>query len=119
MQVTIDLKGLKTKEEVLHTFGEVFQLGGGPEGNIPVAANTTGKGWGMNWDALADSMSYLDTGGMWGTSRKFEFPLTITVVNVQDFQENDSRGFSTLEEILDATKEQYAKKNKILKVNLS
>ena len=63
----IDLGEARTSDHVLGTLGRVLQLGG-PDGNIPVTTVGAGRGWGMNWDALRDSLRCLDTGGIWGTS---------------------------------------------------
>ena len=111
MEIIVDLEGLKTKQEVLLKFGEVFEFGG-PDGNVPVEAINAGKGWGINWDAMNDSLSHLEAGGIWGTSKKFMFPLYMKVVNYQDFAKNDPEGFTILEDILKISAERYHKEHK-------
>ena len=65
MEIFIDLKGLRTKQEVLTKLGEVFEFGGpGPEANVPVVGALDGKGWGMNWDAFNDSLRHLEKSGI-------------------------------------------------------
>ncbi len=112
MQVIVDLKGLTTDEEILHKFGEVFELGG-PSVDQNLIQNS---GWGQNWDALNDSLSYLDTGGIWGTSKKFTFPLVIDIQNSEKFQKNNPKGFSILKDILNEKVEQYKSHNQLLEV---
>ena len=97
-KITIDLTGLKNKEQVLAKLGDTFELGG-PKSNHPVSLQKK-NGWGMNWDAFNDSLVYLDTGGIWGTSKKFELPLRIIFENSHELQENDEESFRTLKEIL-------------------
>lgn len=76
--VTIDLNGIKTKEALIEQLGSALELGG-PDGNHRFEAVNAGEGWGLNWDALNDSRCYLDSGGIWGTSTKFKFPLTLNL----------------------------------------
>ncbi len=101
-QIIIDLSGVRNQVQILHKLGEIFEFGG-PNGNISVSSPTAGKGWGLNWDALNDSLRYLDTGGIWGTSKKFEFPLKIVFENSRELQENEKESFKTLKEILEDT----------------
>lgn len=103
MQVIVDLKGLTTDEEILYKFGEVFELGG-PDTNQTL---TNSSGWGQNWDALNDSLSHLNTGGIWGTGKKFTFPLVIEIQNSEEFQKNSTKGFLILKDILNTKVEEY------------
>ena len=112
MKVVVDLAGQTTGEEVLLRFGEVFELGG-PNGNHKC---TAGAGWGINWNALNDSLSDLDTGGIWGSSRIFSFPLEVDVINCGQFKQGDPASFQILQEILDDTIVFYTKYGKSLRV---
>ncbi len=103
-QLTIDLSGIKSEAQILHKLGAALDLGG-----------TSGGGWGMNWDGLNGALQYLETGGIWGTSKVFEFPLTIVFENSRSLKENDKRTFRSLMEILEQTAEQYKRDNKIFK----
>jgi hypothetical protein len=104
---TIDLAGANTTEAVLTVLGKELCLGG-PDGNHTVIAANAGDGWGMNWDALQDSMLYLDSGGIWGNSPKFAFPLLLELVNCSSFREADPQSFQILKDVLSTTKERYA-----------
>jgi|SRR3989338_5471523 len=115
MKIIIDLSGLNTEDKVLHKFGEVFEFGG-PGGNIPANGPNQGKGWGFNWDAMNDSFRSLGKGGIWGTSKKFNFPLEIEIINYQEFQESNTKGFQIMQEILKDQAEEYSKEGKILKI---
>ena len=118
MRIIINLSGLKTKEEILHKFGEVFEFGG-PDGNIPVKSPDQGNGWGFNWDAMNDSFRSLEEGGIWGTSKKFTFPLKIEISNYNKFKENDSESFRILKEILDDQIKGYKQEGKVVEVVFS
>ena len=112
-QIIIDLLGIENKEQVLFKLGEVFEFGV-PQENVPISSTTIGKGWGLNWDALIDSLRYLATGGIWGTSKKFEFPLKVVIENSRELQENEKESFETLKEILeDAVKDYKSKKEEL------
>jgi hypothetical protein len=117
MDVVIDLKGCKDEKSVLLKFGEVLVLGG-PDGNIPAQADVNGKGWGINWDALNDSLKELENGGIWGTSPKFQFPLKITVKNYQEFKKNQPDKFQILMEILASQISYYSRFNKVIDYEL-
>ncbi len=110
-KVTINLSDTRSEKNLLELFGEVFQFGG-PKGNIPCGNLTEHKGWGMNWDALFDSMSDLGTGGIWGNAKKFNFPLVIELQNFDAYESSDSKGAQILREILDDTKRYYANDGK-------
>jgi hypothetical protein len=112
MQIIVDLDKLTTDKEVLHKFGEVFELGG------PATDQTLGdrSGWGQNWNALNDSLSYLAVGGIWLTSKKFTFPLVVEIQNSEEFQKNNPKGFSILKDVLDTKIEQYKNYGQILEV---
>ncbi|MFO1519502.1 MAG: barstar family protein [bacterium] len=105
-EVIIDLKACENKQTVLLAFGEAFQFGG-PNGNFPCKRGIEG-GWGVNWDALADSLTCLEEGGIWGTSPKFEMPLRVIIKNGDAYQRNDPEGFETLMEILSGTQFYYS-----------
>ncbi len=117
MEIFIDLKGLTTKQEVLRKLGEVFEFGGpGPEANVPVVGPLDGKGWGMNWDALNDSLRHLEKGGIWDTSKKFVFPLYIKIYNYEEYQKADPEGFKILTDIFETAKNEYAKQKKFFSI---
>jgi hypothetical protein len=108
--VRIDLTGVKTEDQVLNKLGEVFEFGG-PDGNIHVLAINAGKGWGKNWDALNDSLMYLDSGGIWGISKRFHFPLTVILENTSEIQKHDRESFETLKDIFSKVVEKYNSHN--------
>lgn len=61
MVIIVDLEGLKTKEDILKKFGEVFGF---------KVDGMRAPEWGMNWDALLDCLRKLDN-----TSQKtFTYP---------------------------------------------
>lgn len=103
----IDLAGANTSDAVLRVFGKALFLGG-RDGNHPVMAVDAGEGWGLNWDALQDSLLLLDSGGVWGSSPGVSFPLSLEVVNCSSFRNKDPRGYGILEDILRTVKERYA-----------
>jgi hypothetical protein len=105
---TIDVAGIKTKDELLTLLGRELFLGG-VNGNHPLKAVNAGAGWGMNWDALKDSLSCLDSGGIWGTSPKLEFPLLLEFINSDQYMNADREGFRILKSILNDTKATYLK----------
>jgi hypothetical protein len=105
--IEVDLTSVGSKQELLHLLGEIFELGG-PGGNVPVTGPTEGKGWGCNWDALADSLSCLSEGGIWGTSRVFQFPLFVTFKGSATYRASDPEGYTTFVEILEGTRSLYA-----------
>ncbi len=112
-RVEIDLKEIRNKDALLRNLGEVFEFGG-PEGNHPVTEE--GTGWGMGWDGLEDALGALDTGGIWGTAKKFGFPLEITFLNTQDLKESEPESFTLFQQILDDCIAEYAEEEKILTV---
>ncbi len=105
---SIDLSGIERSDELLFLLGQGFCLGG-IDGNHHVRALNSGKGWGLNWDALADSLSCLESGGIWGASPKFKFPLVLKFTGCALFQSADEKGFEILESILRDTKANYDK----------
>lgn len=105
---SIDLSGIEKSDELLFLLGRELHLGG-IDGNHNVEAVNAGKGWGLNWDALADSFCYLDSGGIWGTSPKYKFPLTLEINNCAQYRAADEKGFGILESILKDTKAAYLK----------
>jgi hypothetical protein len=100
--VVVDLGLPKTKHQLLDLMGEVFQFGG-PDGNFKCDPMKPGKGWGKNWDALADSLCYLDSGGIWSTGRRFKFPLRIEFINSAVYRAADRSGFTRLSSIMRCT----------------
>jgi len=106
--VVIDLSGVMNKEELLVFLGAQLKLGG-TNGNHPVKAINADAGWGLNWDALADSFRYLGNGGIWGTSPKFKFPLTMRFINSGQLKANDLQSFKIFEGILLDTKNFYSR----------
>ncbi|MEG1456042.1 MAG: hypothetical protein RSC66_10805, partial [Comamonas sp.] len=61
-QLTIDLDGMTHKAQILAALGAALSLGG-PDANHPVRPGEE-RGWGMNWDALFDSLLNLHSGGI-------------------------------------------------------
>lgn len=114
--VVIDLDGIGTKRELLLCIGEVLEFGG-PKGNHPILAGAVSLdgGWGVNWDALYDSLKELEKGGIWGTGKKLEFPLTLRLLNFELLLQNSKADFTTLEEILDDTEAWYREQRKIFR----
>jgi hypothetical protein len=106
--LTIDLSEIRTEDDLLDLLGVELELGG-PDGNCHVSAGNAGRGWGKNWNALNDSLRYLPDGGIWGTSRRFAFPLHIEFVNVAAYRFSDKADYSTLVDILSSTQRCYAK----------
>jgi len=112
MKITVDLSKSKNKDEVLYQFGDAFEIGG-PKANMSIA---NGKGWGFNWDALADCLYHLDDGGIIGTSKKFKFPLQVQVIGSHVFEDNDFENFKIMNQILESAQNVYAAKGKQLKI---
>lgn len=90
-EITIDLKGIKTKDQVLEKIGQALEF----------------VNWGMNWDALNDSLESMDAGGIEGTGKKFKYPIKVIFENNQELQENDSETFNTLREIFEQKSENF------------
>lgn len=105
--IVIDLHAVRSKAQLMDALGEALELGG-PNGNVQVEHPSDGKGWGKNWDALLDSLGCLDTGGIWGTSRKPYFPLQLKLKNSSAYRIADQKGFSVLLEVLEGARERYA-----------
>lgn len=112
-RIEVDLEGITSKDALLQTLGDVFEFGG-PNGNHPVMGD--GSGWGMGWDGLEDALGALDTGGIWGTAKKFEFPLEITFLNTQNLKKSEPESFTLFHQILDDCISEYAEEEKILTV---
>jgi hypothetical protein len=104
--VVVDLQGVVDARGLLERLGDVLELGG-PNGNHRVESGTQ-SGWGMNWDALADSLLSLDTGGIWGTSSRASFPLLVRFDNVADLRAKDPSALHTLAEVLQRVRARYA-----------
>lgn len=103
--ITVDLRAVQSTPQLMDVLGEALQLGG-PDGNVDPA---DGKGWGKNWDALYDSLRCLDSGGIWGTNRKPQFPLRMALKNSATLRSADREGYSLLLEVLEDTREWYAR----------
>jgi hypothetical protein len=116
--VVLDLDQVRSKEQLIDLLGEKLEFGG-PGGNHTVTAVDAGKGWGRNWDALKDSLACLDSGGIWGTSRQFRFPLRIQFANSTKYRKADPEGFETLAEILGEVQGIYAKDGMRLRYEFS
>jgi hypothetical protein len=108
--IAIDLQGVQSAAQLMDALGEALELGG-PGGNVEVQKPVDGKGWGKNWNALLDSLTCLDTGGIWGTSRKPRFPLLLELRNASALRTADPKAFATLTEILQDARDRYAKSN--------
>ena len=115
MEIRIDFSGIRNEDQVLYKLGEVFEFGG-PNGNIKVLSPIQGNGWGLNWGALNDSLRYLHSGGIWGASKKFTFPLTIIFENTKDLRSQDPESFRILQEILIDRIRQYRDNGLVLDV---
>ena len=112
MEIVIDLKNCVDKQSVLLKIGEILMLGG-PNGNIPVDLGNAEKGWGINWDALFDSLRELENGGIWGTSPKLQFPITLIFQNYTQFKSNNPNEHKILVDILEDVKRFYSQSEKV------
>lgn len=115
-QLTIDLDGMTDKAQILWAIGAALSLGG-PDANHPVRPGES-QGWGMNWDALFDCLLNLHSGGIWGTSPMFAFPLTLTFVGTQALARRNPQAFSILQDILEQTRAAYALQSRRLDFDL-
>lgn len=106
--ITIDLSEATDGLQLLSAMGEQLCLGG-PGGNHPVSA-VDGGGWGCNWNALADSLCYLDSGGIWGTSPVQTLPLLLRLSGTKSVASHCPDALDMLQEILLETKEKYAQR---------
>lgn len=100
--VTVSLSGCSAKQDIFVRFGEIFEFGG-PNANHLVRKNT---GWGMSWDALQDSLREVGNGGIWGTSKRFQFPLH---VQIEHCRRMDSTALDTLKDVLQQAQEEHGK----------
>ena len=98
--VVVDLSDVASKYALLTTLGAALDLGG-PNGNVPVAHSKAGRGWGMNWDALEDSLRELHNGGIWGTARRIAFPFVLRFMNSGLLLDADPATVNSLKAILD------------------
>ena len=114
--VIIDLAKVLTKSDLLARIGDVLEFGG--PGDVTGLNPTSGFGWGRNWDALADCLCYLDSGGIWGTSRPLKFPLSLLFENASAIQAIEPASVRTLVEVLENTATKYAKTGMILSFEL-
>jgi RNAse (barnase) inhibitor barstar len=97
--VKIDLSAVNSKATLLETFDETLSLGG------PGV-------WGMNWDALADCLTCLDSGGIDGQRPRYALPLKLVIVNHHDFARRNRRDFDTLIGILADVVQVYGRAGK-------
>lgn len=104
--VEIDLAGIRSTNQLLAHLGSELELGG-PAGNHKTRAGEERAGWGLNWSALKDSLCYLDSGGIWGTSTRLPFPLTLRFVNHDAFEYACPQEFATLVSILEDVRSIY------------
>ncbi|MCZ2496457.1 hypothetical protein GN316_06790 [Xylophilus sp. Kf1] len=106
--IEIELTGLLDDKRVLARIGDRLQLGG-PDGNHAVRPDEE-SGWGMHWDALFDCFLNLHSGGIWGTSPVFTFPLRLSFIGSGHLRREAPRAFSILLDILEQTREAYARR---------
>jgi hypothetical protein len=109
-QLTIEFDGLTHKAQILSAMGAALCLGG-PDGNHPVRPGED-QGWGMNWDALFDCLLNLHSGGIWGTSPVFAFPLTLTFTGAGALARHNPQAFCILQDILEQTRDSYARQHR-------
>lgn len=101
MDIKIDLKDCNDSKSILLKFGEALHLG-------------KSKDWGENWDALKDSLLYLDSGGIFGDKPLFNFPLNLVFINSENLKKSDPASFKILEEILNDVENIYKEDKKQL-----
>lgn len=101
--ITVDLRRCRTATDVQLAFGKAL-LFGGPNGQQQLG---DGEGWGVNWDALADCLCALPSGGIWGTSPKIELPVKLRILYSDSLAGRRSRHLWTLYEILEGTRYLY------------
>lgn len=106
-KIEIRLTGLTDAKQVLARIGERLQLGG-PDANHPVQPGQQ-SGWGMNWDALFDCFLNLHSGGIWGLSPVFAFPLRLSLTGTEGFRRESPESFAILRDILEQTHATYAR----------
>jgi|SRR3989344_2081977 len=99
MEIIVDLKGCKDEKSVLLKLGETFGW----------------VGWGENWDALNDSLHYLE-GGAVGATKNFELPLKVSIQNYQDFKNVQPEKFQILKEVFESNAEEYKKEGKSFEI---
>ena len=109
-QIIIDLQNIDNAEDVLMELGNIFEFGG-PNGNTKIIPGIN-KGWGFNYSALNDSLTCLEDGGIWGTSKKFTFPLSVHFTNTHSFKVNDMDAYQSLVEIFERNSEEYKAEGK-------
>jgi hypothetical protein len=113
----IDLNGRRTKAEVLDALGEALQLGGPAGANHPVRPGEA-AGWGMNWDALFDCLLNLHSGGIWGSGPRIDFPFKLVLTGARGFAQADPRGFAILADLLEQTRDAYARTGRVFEFDV-
>ena len=113
-EVVIDLSGTRGKGDVIRALGGAFEFGG-PSATDNVAASgidDSHRGYGQNWDAVIDCFRDLDNGGIWGTSRRFQFPLLVIFKNWAHLESLDGNALSDLKEVLSIASSESAEGQK-------
>lgn len=96
MNITIDLKGLKTKDEVIRKFSETFVIHA------------------SNWDAFEDGLQNADA-----DNPKITFPLWLSIYNYRDFEKSEPDNYKMFSEILKESQKSYLGKNKFFSFRCS
>ena len=101
--VTIDFAGASSEEDLIRALGGALQFGGpNPRDNIPTTdAPGQNRGFGFNWNAVIDCCRNLESGGIWGTSRLFQFPLLLVLRNWAHLKGVAGEPLGTLKQVLD------------------
>ena len=87
MEIEIDLENANRGDMVLPILGEALGY-------------TKENYWGKNWDAFADILGYLNTGGIYGTNEIILMPVVLLIRNFQDFKHYAPNDFAILTDIL-------------------
>jgi hypothetical protein len=100
--VTIDLASAISEEDLIRALGGALQFGGpNPSDNIPTSdAPSENRGFGLNWNAVTDCCRDLHRGGIWGTSRVFQFPLVLVFRNWAHLRSAPGDSLATLNKVL-------------------
>jgi hypothetical protein len=100
--VSVDLIGATSEEALIAALGRALQFGGPmPEDNICATdAPDDNRGYGFNWNAVIDCFRYVGEGGIWGTSRAFNFPLSLLFINSTHLSREQGSPLQTMMEVL-------------------